>query len=58
MTKQEEFNRIKAVIENPKNTSKHLGTIRTMIDNFQDKHGIVRLTLRLKELQTDLIKKV
>jgi hypothetical protein len=58
MTIQEEFNVLKRIIECKKNKPNHLEAIRNMIDIFQRKHGICRLSNVLNELQTELIKRV
>ena len=58
MTKQEEFNWIRKIIENPKNKSQHLEVVRKLIDSFEAKYGLIPLTLGLKKLQTELIKRV
>ena len=58
MTKQGEFNQIKRIIEHSENKAIHLKAIRNMIDIFESKHGLCRLTLGLNELQTELIKRV
>ena len=54
MTKQEEFNRIKAVIENPKNTFQHLEVISVMVEMFQDRNQESKLSMVLLELLSEL----
>ena len=38
MTKQEEFNRIKAVLENKENNANHLEALRIKVNNFRIKY--------------------
>ncbi len=38
MTKQQKFNKIAAVIKNPKNTGLHLGPIKVMVEMFADEY--------------------
>jgi hypothetical protein len=60
MTKQQEFNRIKAVIENPKNELKHLDSIKVMVNEFFNKydgHNLSSLLMeKFMELELKLLK--
>lgn len=51
-TKQDEFNRIKAIIENPKNNSLHVVAIGNLVRNFAKKHGDSKLSNSLMKLKT------
>lgn len=51
-TKQDQFNRIKAIIENPKNNGLHLVAIGNLVRNFENQFGISKLSNSLTKLKT------
>lgn len=52
------FNRIKKVIENPKNEVIHLEAIRNLLNNFQAMFGYCKLHNSLIKLETELKKRI
>ena len=50
------YNQIRRVILNPKNNHKHLPSIGNLIRAFEFKFGICKLSMRLQELKTIVIK--
>lgn len=57
-TGQEQFNKIKTVIENSGNTVSHLKAISNMIENFERDHGINKLSILLQEEKLKLYGKI
>jgi len=49
---QDCFNRIKTVIENPKNNGLHITSIGNMIRSFENRFGIGKLSNSLQKLKT------
>jgi len=58
MTRQEEFNRIKAVIEHPENSFLHIHGIGNMIRTFRARYKNSNLGIQLEKKKLELIKKL
>ena len=58
MTAQDEFNRIKKVIENPKNKLEHLEGIKKMVYTFSEKFKGNKLVESLENKLEILVKKI
>ena len=58
MSKQQAFNRVKRVIENPNNEAIHLPAIGNMVRNYENIYGQSNLSNRLILLKTKLIKQL
>lgn len=55
MLEHKHFNRITQIIENEKNTVKHLKAIRNLLTNYRKQFGLTKLYTSLLNKQTLLI---